>query len=144
MKLEEIELEWSKDAKLDPFSLGDESLKIPLLHAKYYSYYVREKLSVEKLRNTKVALEDVLYGYFSKTLTDDELYEYGLFYQNKKVLKPDMPRAVSAHKDMVELNLRYSMAQEKTEFLKSILQLVNNRSFHIKNALEFRKFEAGG
>lgn len=143
MKLEEIETMWAIDSNIDQFKLADESLKIPKLHAKYYQIYVREKLTYSKLKENQKVLEEILTGYFAKTLTDEELDEYGLVYSDKKVLKPDIPKAVAVHKDMIDFNLKMAMVYEKVEFLKSIIQQINNRSFIIKDAIQFKMFEAG-
>ena len=37
MNLDEIQEMWERDAVIDPDNLHDESLKIPQLHAKYYT-----------------------------------------------------------------------------------------------------------
>jgi hypothetical protein len=44
MKLEEIESLWEQDSKIDRTDLDNESLKIPMLHSKYYKIYLREKI----------------------------------------------------------------------------------------------------
>lgn len=144
MTLEEIEAMWLEDVNIDSFKLGDESLKIPKLHAKYYQLYVREKLALSKMKEQQKSLELILEQFFAKTLTDQELDEYGLEYGDKKILKPDIPKYVDAHKDMVTMKLKIAMANEKVEFLKSIINMVQNRSFQIKDAIQWKIFEAGG
>ena len=39
MNLDKIQEMWERDAVIDPDNLHDESLKIPQLHAKYYTVY---------------------------------------------------------------------------------------------------------
>jgi hypothetical protein len=39
MNLDEIQEMWQRDSVIDPDNLHDESLKIPQLHAKYYTIY---------------------------------------------------------------------------------------------------------
>ena len=39
MNLDKIQEMWERDAVIDPDNLHDESLKIPQLHAKYYTMY---------------------------------------------------------------------------------------------------------
>lgn len=144
MKLEEIEQMWAVDSHIDEFKLDDESLKIPKLHSKYYHMYIREKLALAKLREDQKKLEDVLIGFYSKTLTDEELEKYGLEYEDKKILKPDVPRAVACNNEMIQHNLKTAMVAEKVDFLKSIIQQIGNRSFIIKDAIQFKIFQAGG
>ena len=39
MNLDKIQEMWERDAVIDPDNLHDESIKIPQLHAKYYTIY---------------------------------------------------------------------------------------------------------
>ena len=143
MTLEEIEALWSEDIHIEKTRLGDESLKIPKLHAKYYHIYIREKLTLGKMVEDQRELQYILEQFFSKTLTDQELENYGLEYGEKKILKPDIPKAVTNYKDMVTLNMKLLMQKEKVEFLKSIMDMIKNRSFQIKDAVSMVMFEHG-
>ena len=143
MTLEEIEALWAEDCQIDKTRLGDESLRIPKLHSYYYNIYVRERLSLGKMQDSQRELQYVLEQFFAKTLTDKELEEYGLVYGDKKVLKPDIPKAVANYKDMVTLNMKILMQKEKVEFLKSVMDMIKNRSFQIKDAVTMVMFEHG-
>ena len=59
MDLDKIQEMWQKDAVIDPDNLHDESIKIPQLHAKYYTIYNTISLLREKAREqySKVKLE---------------------------------------------------------------------------------------
>jgi hypothetical protein len=46
MKIEDILELWKEDANVDRTELGDEALKIPKLHHKYYQIYISEKLTL--------------------------------------------------------------------------------------------------
>ena len=48
MKLEEIYTEWDVDSDIDTTDLGNESIKIPKLHNKYYKLFSSEKLLLRK------------------------------------------------------------------------------------------------
>ena len=56
MNLDEIQEMWERDATIDPDNLHDESLKIPQLHAKYYTIY-------NTMRVTEVFLVTHHVGY---------------------------------------------------------------------------------
>ena len=43
MKLEDIQSAWRDDATINRYNLTEESLKISLLHSKYYEIYIQEK-----------------------------------------------------------------------------------------------------
>ena len=44
MTLDEVLEEWHKDSQLDRTELGEEALKIPQLHSKYYKLYITVNL----------------------------------------------------------------------------------------------------
>ena len=49
MKLEDIQTFWEKDSQVDRTELGEEALKIPQLHSKYFKIYSQERLTLRKL-----------------------------------------------------------------------------------------------
>ena len=59
MDLDQIQEMCQKDSVIDPDNLHDESLKIPQLHAKYYTLYNTITLLRERAREThnKIKLE---------------------------------------------------------------------------------------
>ena len=144
MNIEEIQSEWSKDSNVDKFRLTEESLNVPKLHEKYYRLYFEERMRLHKLKMHHDELEHILTDFFKKNLTTEELAEYDLEYPDKKIMNADVPRHVMNHKDMVELNMKIAVCQEKLEMIKSILKQVDQRSFQINNAIKNRIFEAGG
>ena len=48
MKLEDIMDQWKQDASIDNTDLGEESLQIPNLHAKYMEIYTKEKKTLRE------------------------------------------------------------------------------------------------
>ena len=54
---------WDKDSHIDPDNLHDESLKIPQLHAKYYTLYNTITLLREKARETYNKIKLERYNY---------------------------------------------------------------------------------
>ena len=68
MNLDKIQEMWERDAVIDPDNLHDESLKIPQLHAKYYTIYNTITLLREKAREqySKVKLER--HNYYTALL----------------------------------------------------------------------------
>jgi len=49
MTLEQIQELWSKDAPVDRTELGEEAIKIPQLHSKYFKIYSTERLILKKM-----------------------------------------------------------------------------------------------
>jgi hypothetical protein len=50
---------------------------------------------------------------------------------------------MDADKDIIAISLRMGLQNEKIDYVKSILSMINNRGFQIKNAIDFEKFKNG-
>lgn len=141
MTLEEIQEMWQRDSVIDPDNLHDESLKIPQLHSKYYTIYNTITLLREKARDTfnKVKLER--YNYYSGK-APVEVYEQEPFpykVRDKEALQRHMDADEKLSK--VELKIRYYDIMLK--FLEEVIRMISNRTYQIKNSIEFMKFTAG-
>ena len=141
MNLEKIQEMWQKDSVIDPDNLHDESLKIPQLHSKYYTIYNTITLLREKARETynKVRLERYTYytGKAEAEVYVEEPFPYKI--REKDVLQKYMDADEKLSK--VDLKIRYYDATLK--FLEEIIKTISNRTFQIKNSIEWHKFQAG-
>jgi hypothetical protein len=143
MKIEDILELWKEDANVDRTELGDEALKIPKLHHKYYQIYISEKLTLRSYENDMKKLKLDKYEFYTQGHTDQtrnlgwELPAKGM------ILKTDIPMYIDADKEIIKLSLKIGVQQEKVEFVESILKSLNNRGYNIKAAIEFLKFTNG-
>ena len=144
VKFEQIFEEWKKDSEIDNTDLGNESLKIPKLHHKYYMILVAEKATLRKLEAELKQLKLSKYEFYSQGHTEEtkklgwELPARGI------ILKADIPMYMEADRDIVELSLKIGMQGEKVEFLESIIKSLQTRNFLIKNSIDFMRFTMGG
>ncbi len=143
MTLEEIQSEWEKDSRIDRTELGEESIKIPALHSKYYRMYSRERLQQARLQETMKLLKKDKWDYYSGNLDMDELKEKGWKPFQLKVLKSDIQMYIDSDKDIVESNLKVAYSKEKVDFLEAIIRTLNLRSYQINNAINWEKFKVG-
>ena len=141
MNLEQIQEMWAKDSQIDPDNLHDESLKIPQLHAKYYTLYNTITLLREKAREThsKVRLER--YNYYTGK-ADPEVYEEEPFPYKVRD-KDALQRHMDADERLNKIDLKIRYYDIMLKFLEEIIKTVSNRTFQVKNAIEFMKFTAG-
>ncbi len=143
MKFEDIFDEWKTDSEIDKTDLGNESLKIPRLHHKYYMMLVSEKASLKKLDAQMKQLRLSKYEFYSQGHTEEtkklgwELPPRGI------ILKADIPMYIESDNDIIDLSLKIGMQGEKVEFLESIIKSLHNRNFLIKNAIDFIKYLSG-
>ena len=143
MKLEEIQSEWENDTVIDRTELGEESIKIPKLHSKYYKWYSRERLHLVGLQEELKTLKKDKYDYYSGVLDRDELDDRGWEPIQLRILKSDLSMHIDSDKDIVKHNLKIAYSKEKVEFVEAIIKTLNIRSYQINNAIQWEKFKVG-
>jgi hypothetical protein len=142
MKLEEIYVEWDKDSKIDTTELGEESIKIPSLHNKYFKVYTSEKLLLRKYEAELRQLKLDKYEFYTMGPNEDTPKDWKLPPRGM-ILKADIPMYLEGDKDLIELSLKIGYQQEKIDLLESIIKSLTNRGFQIKAAIDWHKFTMG-
>ena len=141
MNLEQIQEMWEKDSKIDPDNLHDESLKIPQLHSKYYTLYNTITLLRERAREqyNKVRLER--YNYYTGKATAEVYAEEPFPYKVRE--KDAIQRHLEADDKMNKVDMKIKYYDIMLKFLEEVIRIVSNRTYQIKNAIEWNKFQAG-
>lgn len=140
MNLDEIEKLWQEDSYIDPDNLHLESIKIPSLHSKYFKIYNNLSLLRKKEENKFLELQKEKWLYYSGK-SDPEVYKENPF--DHRVMKSDLDKYLNCDDDLVRSNTKIEYYDVMLKFLESILKNIENRSFQIKNSLDFMKFTAG-
>lgn len=143
MQLEQILDLWKKDCVLDRTELGEEALKIPSLHSKYYNIYAQERLQLRKFEQDYKVLSKLKYEYYTGTMDYEDLKEYGWNPNPLKILRADVPQYIESDKDIVELTLKIAYQKEKVDLLDNIIRSLNSRGYNIKAAIDWEKFKVG-
>ena len=141
MNLEQIQEMWEKDSKIDPDNLHDESLKIPQLHSKYYTLYNTITLLRERAREqySKVRLER--YNYYTGKAPAEAYIEEPFPYKVRE--KDAIQRHLEADDRMNKVDMKIKYYDIMLKFLEEVIRVVSNRTYQIKNAIEWNKFQAG-
>ena len=139
--LDTIQEMWEKDAKIDRDNLHDESLNIPSLHAKYFQIYNTIFLLRKKAEQQRKNIRHERYEYFSGK-ADPEVYIQNPF--PKKIRDKDtMTKYLDADEKLSNASLKIEYYDTMLTYLESILKVIQNRTYQIKNAIEFMRFNAG-
>ena len=140
MNLEFIQDLWDKDSIIDNELLHNESTKIPALHAKYYRIY-NNILTLQKSQEPqyKILKKDKWQYYTGKA--SPEVYVDKPF--DFKVLKADLDKYFDADADLIKCTAKIEYQQIMLEYLESILKIISNRTYQIKNAIEWQRFTNG-
>ena len=139
--LETIQEMWEKDSKIDPDNLHTESLNIPVLHAKYYDLYNTINLLKKKAEIQKKKIRHERYEYFTGK-ADPEIYIDNPF--PKKIRdKETLQGYLDSDEKLSQVSLKIEYYETLLNYIESILKVIQNRTYQIKNAIEFIKFQAG-
>lgn len=143
MKFDDIMHMWEQDAKMDRTELGEESVKIPLLHYKYYKLFVDEGLLYKKLEIDYKSLYKLKYEYYMGTLDQETIQQKGWEPNSLKILKADLAVYTDADSDLQHIQARLDVQKQKITFLESVIKSISNRGFLIKNAIDWERFKVG-
>ena len=141
MNLEQIQDMWQNDSVIDPDNLHDESLKIPQLHSKYYTLYNTITLLREKAREqySKIRLER--YNYYTGKAEPEVYAEDPFPYKVRE--KDAIQRHLDADEKLTKIDLKIRYYDTTLKFLEEIIKNISNRTFQIKNSIEWHKFQSG-
>ena len=132
---------WEKDSQIDPDNLHTESLKVPSLHAKYHDMFNNFLLLRKKAEQQRKNIRHERYEYYSGK-ADPEVYQKNPF--GKKIRDKDtMTKYLDADEKLSNSSLKIDYYDTMLVYLESILKVIQNRTFQIKNAIEFMRFNSG-
>ena len=140
MTLEELQAEADKDLVIDDTELDTESLKTPILHNKYLQYYNKFNLLLKKSQWEERTLNREKWEYYTGK-SDPSVYKEKPF--DLKVLKADDHIYINSDEDLQKIQAKVVYQEAIVNYLEQILRMINNRSFTIKNAIEWRRFTSG-
>ena len=141
MNLEKIQEMWERDSHIDPDNLHDESLKIPQLHSKYYTIYNTITLLREKARDSYNRVRLERYNYYTGK-APAEVYAAEPFpYKVRE--KDAIQRHMDADEKLNTINMKIKYYDTILKYLEEIIRIISNRTYQIKNAIEWNKFQAG-
>ena len=140
MTLEELQSQADKDLVIDDTELDTESLRTPILHNKYLQYYNKFNLLLKKSQWEERTLQREKWEYYTGK-SDPSVYKEKPF--DLKVLKNDVHIYINADEDIQKVQAKIVYQEAIVNYLEQILRMINNRSFTIKNAIEWRRFTRG-
>ena len=139
--LEGIQEMWKKDSNIDPDNLHTESLNIPVLHAKYFEMYNTILLLRKKAEQQRKNIRHERYEYYSGK-ADPDVYVANPF--PKKIRDKDtMQKYLDADERLSTVSLKIEYYDTMLKYTEEILKQITNRTYQIKNAIEFMRFTSG-
>ena len=139
--LDTIQKMWEQDCKIDPDNLHTESLNIASLHAKYFDIYNNVTLLKKKAEQQRKNIRHDRYEYYTGK-ADPDVYVENPF--PKKIRdKETLQKYLDSDEKLSQVCLKIDYYDTMLNYIESILKMIQNRTFQIKNAIEFVRFTAG-
>jgi len=139
--LEKIQEMWEKDSKIDVDNLHTESLNVSILHSKYFEMYNTILLLRKKAEQQKRNIRHERYEYYSGK-SDPEVYVDNPF--PKKIRDKDtMQKYLDADEKLSQVSLKVEYYDVMLSYIEDILKMIHNRTYQIKNSIDYMKFSSG-
>jgi len=141
MNLETLQDMWKSDSKLDEDLHDNDSLAIPQLHMKYMEFHNQYSL-MKKERDIEMKRLIKEKWLYYKGKAPSSVYKE-LPFDLKLTTKEEISMFIEADEDIAKLKYKIEYIDQVLFFLDSVLRMINNRTYHIKNAIEWKKFQSG-
>ena len=132
---------WKKDSVIDGDLYCEESTKIPQLHMKYMEFHNTFSLmkKEKELDMKRLIKEKWLYykGKAPSTVYKEMPFDF------KLTTKEEINMFIESDDDIMKLQYRIDYIEQTLLYLDSVLRMINNRNFQIKNAIDWEKFKNG-
>ena len=140
MNLDELKIQVQKDLKIDDEHLDTESLKNQEIKATYLDHKSRYELLLFKAKGDYKRLYREKWEYYGGK-ADAKIYATKPF--DLKVLKTDLSVYITADEEIIDAENKIGYLETVVDYIKGVIKSVDNRGWDIKNAIEWKKFEAG-
>ena len=141
MKLEELQREAKQDLNIeDQESLDQESYKNQNIKAKWLEYRTKydQLLIIAKADHQR--LYRLKWEYYGGK-ADAKVYVAKPF--DLKVLKTDLQIYINSDEDILNIQGKISYYESIIKYIDGIIKSIDNRGWDIRNATDWKKFEAG-
>jgi hypothetical protein len=141
MNLETLQEMWKTDSKLDEDLHDNDSLAIPQLHMKYMEFHNTYSLmKKERELEMKRLLKEKWLYYKGKAPAS--VYKE-LPFDLKLTAKDELVMFIEADQDIQKIQFKIDYIEQVLFFLDGVLRMINSRTYHIKNAIEWKRFQSG-
>lgn len=140
ISLDDLRRQIESDSNVDITRLDEESVRIPQLHSKYYQMMMEEAKTLRGMEMQLAMLRLRRQDYYLGRL-DDAAYKEEPLY--RKVIKSELEPYLEADEKLNRACLKVAEQKDKVKMMEEFIRNINQRSFNIRNAIEFLKFKNG-
>ena len=140
MTLDELKMEVYLSLKINDERLDTEALKNQELYAKYLDHKSRFELLLHKAKGDYKKMYREKWEYYSGK-SDPQVYILKPF--NLKILRTDVDKYINADEVVQKATQKVEYLKVVVDFLDRTLRQITNRTFTIKNAIDWKRFTSG-
>ena len=140
MDLEQLQQLADTELKINDTELDLESLKTPQLHNEYMKHLTKFKLMLSRSESEYNILKRNKWEYYTGK-SDASVYAEKPF--DLKILRTDIDKYLEADDELQKAKQKIDYLSTTVDFLDRTVRQISNRTFTIKNAIDWRKFTSG-
>ena len=140
MTLDELKVQVANDLKVNDERLDTESLKNQELYTKYLDTKSHFELLMYKAKSDYKILYRQKWEYYGGK-ADAKIYETKPF--DLKVLKSDLSVYIESDEEIITIENKIVYLETVIKYLDGVLKSITSRGWDIKNAIQWKSFEAG-
>ncbi len=140
MDLEQLQEQADKDLKINDSELDLESIKTPQLHNKYLKHLTKFKLMLSRAESELHIIKRAKWEYYTGK-ADPSVYIEKPF--NLKILRQDVDKYIDSDEEVIRAKQKVDYLNTVVDFLDRSIRQITNRTFTIKNAIDWKKFTSG-
>ena len=141
-KLSELQAEAKEDLIiLDDEDLHQQSYKNQIIKPKWLDYKSKYRILTFQLKADHKRLYREKWEYYGGK-SDAKIYAAKPF--DLKVLKTDLGVYINSDEDIMAIEMKIEYYETVVQFIEGVIKSIDNRSWDIKHAQDWKKFLAGG
>ena len=140
MTLDELKIQVANDLKVNDERLDTESLKNQELYAKYLDIKSKFELLMYKAKGDYKILYREKWEYYGGK-ADANIYVTKPF--DLKVLKTDLSIYIESDEEIIKMENKIVYLETVCKYVDGVMKAISGRGWDIKNAIQWKNFEAG-
>ena len=140
MTLDELKQIVYKELPVNKDHFDTEALRNQDLYAKFIDYKTNFEFLLAKAKGEYKVLYREKWEYYGGK-ADAKIYVTKPF--DLKVLKNDLHVYIESDKEIIDAENKIVYLETTTKYIDYVLKSISSRGWDIKNAIEWKKFEAG-
>lgn len=131
MTLTELQAMVDKDMETRQEDVEFMSIQTPLLQSKYLRILNEEYLKLAKLEGEYDVLFKAKWKYYK--------YDYDIVLDKRD----EVLTHINGDDEIVKLKARIALAKQTLQYIEGVIKTLRERSFHVRNYIEWKKFQNG-